>query len=70
MPELLDAVAGHYERRYGVHIEHDEIMSINGSQEGIAHIAMALCDPRILYLYQNPGYPYLVGPFLCGAGEL
>ena len=22
MPELLDAVAGHYERRYGVHIEH------------------------------------------------
>ena len=68
MPELLDAVAGHYERRYGVHIEHDEIMSINGSQEGIAHIAMALCDPEDIVLVPNPGYPiFSVGPFLCGA---
>ena len=68
MPELLDAVAGHYERRYGVHIEHDEIMSINGSQEGIAHIAMALCDAGDIVLVPNPGYPiFSVGPFLCGA---
>lgn len=68
MPELLDAVAGHYERRYGVHIEHDEIMSINGSQEGIAHIAMALCDAEDVVLVPNPGYPiFSVGPFLCGA---
>lgn len=58
MPELLEAVAGHYERRYGVHIEHEEVMSINGSQEGIAHIAMALCDEGDIVLVPNPGYPF------------
>lgn len=68
MPELLDAVAGHYQRRYGVHVESDEIMSINGSQEGIAHIALALCDTDDVVLVPNPGYPiFSVGPFLCGA---
>lgn len=68
MPELLDAVVGHYERRYGVHIEPDEIMSINGSQEGIAHIALALCDSEDIVLVPNPGYPiFSIGPFLCGA---
>lgn len=68
MPELLDAVVGHYERRYGVHIEPEEVMSINGSQEGIAHIAMALCDPEDIVLVPNPGYPiFSIGPFLCGA---
>ena len=68
MPELLDAVVGHYERRYGVHITADEIMSVNGSQEGIAHIAMALCDPEDIVLVPNPGYPiFSIGPFLCGA---
>ncbi len=68
MPELLEAVVGHYERRYGVHITTDEVMSINGSQEGMAHIAMALCDPEDVVLVPNPGYPiFSIGPFLCGA---
>ena len=68
MPELLEAVVGHYERRYGVHITSDEVMSINGSQEGMAHIAMALCDPEDVVLVPNPGYPiFSIGPFLCGA---
>lgn len=46
LPELLDAVSNHYAERYGVKgIRHEEIMSIYGSQEGMAHIAMAICDP-------------------------
>ncbi len=69
MPELLDAVSGHYLRRYGVAgIERDEITSVYGSQEGMAHIAMALCDPGDIVLVPNPGYPvFTAGPFLCGA---
>lgn len=68
IPELLQAVVGHYERRYGVHIEPEEIMSVNGSQEGIAHIALALCDAGDVVLVPNPGYPiFSIGPFLCGA---
>ena len=68
IPELLQAVVGHYERRYGVQIEPEEIMSINGSQEGIAHIALAFCDAGDVVLVPNPGYPiFSIGPFLCGA---
>lgn len=69
LPELLDAVSRHYAVRYGVEdIKHEEIMSIYGSQEGMAHIAMALCDPGDVILVPNPGYPvFTAGPYLCGA---
>ena len=69
LPELLDAVSHHYAERYGVEgLKHEEIMSIYGSQEGMAHIAMALCDPGDVVLVPNPGYPvFTAGPFLCGA---
>ena len=68
LPQLKDALAAYYERRYQVHLEHDEMMSVYGSQEGMAHIAWALCDPGDLVLVPNPGYPiFKIGPQLCGA---
>ncbi len=68
LPELLDAVSAHYESRYGIKIRHEEIMSIYGSQEGMAHIALALCDPDDVVLTPNPGYPvFTAGPYLCDA---
>ena len=69
LPELLDAVSSHYADRYGVRdLKHEEIMSVYGSQEGISHIAMALCDPGDIVLVPDPGYPvFSAGPFLCGA---
>ena len=69
LPELLDAVSNHYADRYGVKgLTHEEIMSVYGSQEGISHIAMALCDPGDIVLVPDPGYPvFSAGPFLCGA---
>lgn len=67
MPELIEAMQEFYERRFGVHLEASEIMSVNGSQEGMAHIAWALCDPGDLVLAPNPGYPiFRIGPELCG----
>lgn len=67
-PFLLDAVQKFYRKRFGVEIEHEEIMSINGSQEGMAHIAWALCNPGDVVLVPNPGYPIFgIGPALCGA---
>ena len=42
-PELLAAVKDYYKERFHVEISTDEITSVNGSQEGIAHIGMALC---------------------------
>ena len=69
LPELLDAVSAHYERRFGVKgIRHSEIMSLYGSQEGMAHVALALCNPGDIVLVPNPGYPvFSAGPLFCGA---
>lgn len=67
-PFLVDAVKNFYKRRFSVDLEPEEIMSINGSQEGMAHIAWALCDPGDVVLVPNPGYPiFSIGPALCGA---
>ena len=57
LPELLEAVQYRYAHRFGVEIQTDEIMSVYGSQEGMAHIGMALCDPGDTILVPNPGYP-------------
>ncbi len=68
MPELIEAMQNFYQRRFGVNLEANEIMSVYGSQEGMAHIAWALCDPGDLVLVPNPGYPiFKIGPELCGA---
>lgn len=67
-PELLDAVSRFYDRRFGVSLSHSQIMSLYGSQEGMAHIALALCDPGDMVLVPDPGYPvFRVGPELTGA---
>lgn len=57
MPELLEAVQYRYEKRFGVHIGTDEVMSVYGSQEAMAHIGMVFCDPGDVILVPNPGYP-------------
>lgn len=68
LPELTQAVQGWYARRYGVELTADEITSVNGSQEGLAHIGWALCNPGDIVLVPNPGYPiFEMGPWLCGA---
>ena len=66
--ELLDAVCKWYKRRYNTVITPDEVTSVFGTQEGMAHIALALCNPGDLCLVPNPGYPiFEIGPFLCDA---
>ncbi|MDD6069957.1 MAG: aminotransferase class I/II-fold pyridoxal phosphate-dependent enzyme [Clostridiales bacterium] len=68
LPELLEAVKQFYKKRFGVEIGLDEIVSVNGSQEGIAHIGMALCNPEDVVLLPNPGYPvFEVGAYFSGA---
>lgn len=68
LPQLIEAVQNFYQRRFGVKLESDEIMSMYGSQEGMAHIAWAVCNPGDLVLAPNPGYPiFRIGPQLCDA---
>ena len=57
LPELLEAVKYRYEKRFGVHIETDEVMSVYGSQEAMAHIGKVFCDSGDVILVPDPGYP-------------
>ena len=67
-PELIEAVQNWYQRRYDVSLAADEIMSISGSQEGIAHIAFPFVGAGDLVLAPDPGYPiFTFGPMLTGA---
>lgn len=67
-PELVAAVQGWYERRYGVALEPDQLMSVGGSQEGLAHVAFPFAGPGDLVLTPDPGYPiFSFGPMMTGA---
>ncbi len=60
--ELTCAVAAWYARRFGVTVDPDnEVTSLLGSQEGLAHIALTLCDPGDTVLVPDPGYPIFSG---------
>ncbi|MGN0132678.1 MAG: aminotransferase class I/II-fold pyridoxal phosphate-dependent enzyme [Lachnospiraceae bacterium] len=68
LPQLTQAVTDRYACRYGVSISAEEVTSVYGSQEGIAHIGFALCNPGDIVLVPNPGYPvFTFGPSLAGA---
>lgn len=68
LPELLDAICNYYQKRFNVQISKEEVMSIYGSQEGLAHIGLSLCNKGDVVLVPNPGYPiFEIGPYLSGA---
>ena len=68
LPELTNAVIERYRTRYHVELEPEEIMSVYGSQEGIAHIGLSLVDEGDIVLVPDPGYPiFAIGPALAGA---
>ncbi len=67
-PELKQAVINWYQNRYDVTLTPEEITSVSGTQEGMAHIGLALFNPGDTVLVPNPGYPiFEIGPYLCGA---
>ena len=67
-PELLQAMIAYYKNRFGVTLEENEIMTVYGSQEGMAHLSWTVCDPGDLVLVPNPGYPiFSIGPMFCDA---
>ncbi len=68
IPELLDAVCRYYRRRFDVEIAPEQIMSCYGTQEGVGHLALALCDPGDTVLLPDPCYPvFQAGTFLAEA---
>ena len=58
LPELKQAVCDYYERRFGVSgITPSMVQSCNGTQEGVAHLGLALLDPGDTILVPDPCYP-------------
>jgi len=69
LPALRKAIAGYYQRRFGVALNPDtEVVPLLGSKEGIVKLALACLDPGDLVLVPDPGYaPYSMGATLAGA---
>lgn len=68
LPQLTEAVIQRFKTRYQVELKAQEIMSVYGSQEGIAHIGLSLFNTGDIVLVPDPGYPiFAIGPSLAGA---
>ena len=68
-PELREAFARFYDRRFGVTLDPaTEIVPVLGAKEGVFNMSLAFLDPGTLALAADPGYPvYTGGPLLAGA---
>jgi LL-diaminopimelate aminotransferase len=68
-PELRQAFARFYQRRFGVTLDPDaEIVPALGAKECVFNLNLAFLDPDSIALAADPGYPvYTGGPLLAGA---
>ena len=66
LPELRRAIAGWYEKRFGVSLDADkEVLPLIGAKEGVIHVALCFIDPGDIALVPDPGYPpYAMGTIL------
>jgi LL-diaminopimelate aminotransferase len=68
-PELREAFARFYERRFGVRLDPEsEVIPALGAKECIFNLNLAFLDPDSVALAADPGYPvYTGGPLLSGS---
>jgi len=68
-PELREAYARFYERRFGVLLDPEtEVIPALGAKECVFNLNLAFLDPDSVALAADPGYPvYTGGPLLAGA---
>lgn len=68
LPELTESVIMRFRQRYHVTLTEQEVTEVYGSQEGLTHIGLCLCDPGDIVLVPDPGYPiFSIGPALAMA---
>ena len=68
---LRRAMAGYYERRYGVKLNPDtEVVATLGSKEGFANLANALTAPGDVIICPNPAYPIHAFGFIMAGGVI
>jgi LL-diaminopimelate aminotransferase len=70
LPELCQAIAQWYNRRFGVKLDPDkEVLPLIGSKEGVGHISFCFIDPDDIALVPDPGYPVYSMSTLLAGGE-
>ena len=71
IPGLRKAMAGYYERRFGVNLDPDtQIVSTLGSKEGFANLAQAITAPGDVVISPNPSYPIHAFGFIIAGGVI
>ncbi|MEM6611325.1 MAG: LL-diaminopimelate aminotransferase [Cyanobacteria bacterium P01_C01_bin.72] len=65
------AVANWYHQKFGISVDPEtEVLSLIGSQEGTAHLPLAILNPGDVALVQDPGYPSHAGGVYLAGGEI
>jgi len=71
IPGLRRAMAGYYDRRFGVTLDPDtEVVATMGSKEGFANLAQALTAPGDVIICPNPAYPIHAYGFIMAGGVI
>lgn len=67
-PEFISAVANWCKQQYNISVGKDEVVTLVGSKEGLAHFYLAFLNPGDSLLVPLPMYPsHFRGPVLTGA---
>lgn len=65
------AAANWYTQKFGIAVDPEtEVLTLIGSQEGTAHLPLALLNPGDFALLQDPGYPSHSGGVYLASGQI
>ncbi len=68
---LREAAAKWYEKKFGLSVDPEtEVLPLIGSQEGTAHLPLAILNPGDYALLQDPGYPSHAGGVYLAGGKV
>lgn len=69
--EFRQVAADWYVKKYGVPVDPEtEVLQLIGSQEGTAHLPLAILNPGDFALLMDPGYPSHMGGVYLASGQI
>lgn len=69
--EFRQAAAQWYEQKFGIKVDPEtEVLPLIGSQEGTAHLPLAILNPGDFALLLDPGYPSHAGGVYLASGQI
>jgi LL-diaminopimelate aminotransferase len=70
LPAFREAVVQYHQRRFGTSFDPvAEVLPLLGSKEGLAHFALATCEPGDVCLVPEPGYQCYIGGAIASGAE-